>query len=29
MLLEEQHTTSSLNYSCIQPDAAVKWVNPD
>ena len=29
MLLEEQHTTSSLNYSCIQPDGAVKWVNPD
>ena len=29
MLLEEQHTTSSLNYSSIQPDAAVKWVNPD
>jgi hypothetical protein len=29
MLLEEQHTTSNLNYSCIQPDAAVKWINPD
>ena len=29
MLLEEQHTTSSLNYSSIQPDAAVKWVNPN
>ena len=28
MLLEEQHTCSSLNYTCIQEDAVVKWVNP-
>jgi|TARA_B110000305_G_C18954000_1_gene409681 hypothetical protein len=28
MLLEEQHVSSNLNYSCIQDDAVVKWVNP-
>ena len=28
MLLEEQHACSSLNYTCIQEDAVVKWVNP-
>ena len=28
MLLEEQHACSSLNYTCIQEDAGVKWVNP-
>ncbi len=29
MLLEEQHASSSLNYSCIQPNEVIKWVNPD
>jgi len=28
MLLEEQHASSSLNYTCIQDDTVVKWVNP-
>ena len=28
MLLEEQHTCSSLNYSSLQEDPVVKWVNP-
>jgi hypothetical protein len=29
MLLEEQHNTSKLKNSFIQPDAAVKWIKPD
>ena len=28
MLLEEQHATSSRNYTCIQDDRVLKWVNP-
>ena len=29
MLLEEQHAScSSQNYTCIQDDSVVKWVNP-
>ena len=28
MLLEEQNASSSLNYTCIQDDNVVKWVNP-
>lgn len=28
MLLEEQHTCSNLNYTCIQDAHSVKWVNP-
>ncbi len=28
MLLEEQHASSNLNYSCIQPNSAVKLINP-
>ncbi|MBC8257615.1 MAG: hypothetical protein H8E38_01225 [SAR324 cluster bacterium] len=28
MLLEEQHSTSNLNYSCIQPDSEIEWINP-
>ena len=28
MLLEEQHASSSLNYSCIQSNETVKWINP-
>ena len=29
MLLEEQHASSSHNYTCIQDDTLIKWVNPD
>ena len=28
ILLEEQHSNSGLNYSCIQTNATIKWVNP-
>ena len=28
MLLEEQHACSSLNYTCIQDNTVVKWLNP-
>ena len=28
MLLEEQHVSSNQNYSCIQANETVKWVNP-
>jgi len=27
MLLEEQHTSSSQNYSSIQANTGVKWIN--
>ena len=28
MLLEEQHSSTGLNYSCIQTNATIEWVNP-
>lgn len=28
MLLEEQHSTTNLNYSCIQPNSTVGWLKP-
>ncbi|MBS1255252.1 MAG: hypothetical protein MAG581_01052 [Deltaproteobacteria bacterium] len=28
MLLEEQHSATNLNYSCIQPNSTVGWVKP-
>ena len=28
MLLEEQHLATDRNYSCIQPNTAIGWVEP-
>ena len=28
MLMEEQHNSSGLNYSRIQKNATIEWVNP-
>jgi len=28
MLLEEQHTSSNQNYSSIQANNTIKWINP-
>ena len=28
MLLEEQHNSTNQNYTCIQANSAVKWINP-
>ena len=28
MLLEEQHSSLNINYSCSQLDSTVNWINP-